>query len=92
MSVLQKDWGDGSKLNVTYTGSGNGTAVHTSPINESIDREVTLTLSGTGNFTNVKKTYKTIQAGKREVFNASDGAFKLSDGSTFNVLKTGMTP
>lgn len=92
MAELQKDWGNGTKLNVTYTGTGNGTAVYSSPINESIDKEVTLTLAGTGEYSNVKKTQKVIQTGKREVFNAADGPFILADGTTFNVLKPGMTP
>lgn len=82
MGELVKKWNDGGSLSVAYDGDGDGTAVFSSDANEGLDREVSVT------FKAASLTIDAIarQAGRREVFSASDGGFILSDG-TFNVLK-----
>ena len=54
-------------------------------INESLDKVVEI--DGVCGNTSARLTL--IHEGLREVFNCSDGPFRLSNGSTFNVLKVG---
>ena len=77
---LIKKWNDGGSLTATYGGSGDGTAVFTSDINEGIDREMTVVFKGGD--VSVERTVK--QEGLREIF---ENDFLLADGGTFNVLK-----
>jgi hypothetical protein len=88
MAELVKPWNDGGILTATYTGSGDGSAVFTSDINEGIDREMVVTYVDNEKKVSVEQVVK--QVGLREVFNASDGAFALKDGGTFNVIKNGL--
>lgn len=60
-----------------------GIMVSTLSANEGVDREKTVQ-AVCGN-TSVSMTVR--QSGMREVFDAADGDFILSDGETFNVLK-----
>nr|WP_302830022.1 hypothetical protein [uncultured Bacteroides sp.] len=60
-----------------------GIMISTLSVNEGIDREKTVH-AVCGN-ASVSMTVR--QSGLREVFNAADGNFILSDGETFNVLK-----
>ena len=39
---LKKTWNNGGSLTATYEGSGNGTAVFSSDINEGIDRQMSV--------------------------------------------------
>jgi hypothetical protein len=85
MATTVKQWEDGTSLTATYEGSGDGSAVFTSDINEGIDREMDVTFIDTSRKVSVTRTVK--QIGLREPFVASDGDFLLADGGTFNVLK-----
>lgn len=85
MAELIKQWDDGENLTVTYTGSGNGQAVFTSDTNESIDKEMSVSLIDASR--NIVVDIVVQQEGLREVFMASDGDFILADGGTFNVMK-----
>lgn len=60
-----------------------GVQVSILSVNESLDREQTIQAicGGTSAPLRIK------QAGKREVFRATDGDFILANGGTFNVLK-----
>lgn len=79
---LKKQWNDGGSLTATYEGSGDGTAVFSSDVNEGLDREMSVTFKGGG--VSVERTVR--QEGRREIF---DG-FTLVDGKTFNVIKHGL--
>ena len=85
MAELKKQWTDGELLTVAYDGDRDGSAIFTSEENESIDREMSVSFVDKSRSVIVERTVK--QIGLREVFNASDGAFVLADGGTFNVLK-----
>lgn len=81
-------WNDGKGyITATYGGSGDGPAAISSDINESLDREQTLTVQTIDG--SRSEVVKVTQLGLREVFNCSDGPFRLSNGGTFNVLKVG---
>lgn len=84
MAKLIKPWteGDGN-LTVTYNGSGDGSAIFTSDVNEGLDRE--MPVSFLDPYGNVVATKSINQEGRREIFEPDD--FYLSDGSTYNVLK-----
>lgn len=81
MATTVKQWNDGGNLTVTYTGSGNGSAVFTSDQNEGLDREMTVTFKANS----VQEVRTVKQEGRREKFNG----LILADGGTFNVLKNG---
>ena len=87
MAELKKPWSDGGSLTATYEGSGDGSAVFTSDANESLDREMDVSFVDGGR--QIIVTRKVTQVGLREVFNCSDGPFRLSNGGTLNVLKIG---
>lgn len=72
-------------INVDFTGNRNGKATFSSPVNESIDREQTITFKTTDG-SNKTVTRVIRQMGKREIFNCTDGPFMVAEG-TFNVLK-----
>lgn len=80
MKSVIKPWNDGGNLSVAYEGSGDGSAVFSSDVNEGIDREMTVTFKGAGQ--EIDRVVK--QEGLREIFNEG---FILADGGTFNVLK-----
>ena len=81
MATTVKQWNDGGSLTVTYTGSGKGSAVFASDLNEGLDREMTVTFKA--NSIQEQRTVR--QEGRREKFNG----FILANGGTFNVLKNG---
>lgn len=85
MATTTKQWEDGTSLTAAYDGSGDGSAVFTSDLNEGIDREMDVTFVDESRAVQVTRTVK--QIGLREPFVASDGDFLLADGGTFNVLK-----
>lgn len=67
------------------TTSGSTTVSVYSGVNEGLDMSATFTVEladGTRSESILVK-----RQGRREKFNASDGAFITSDGSTFNVIK-----
>lgn len=71
-------------IEITFTGAGNETVPVSAEPNEGLDRSAVFvfkTIVG-----DVRKQVSVSQLGRREVFNASDGAFLPIDG-TFNVLK-----
>lgn len=86
MAELVKPWDDGGSLSVTYDGSGDGSAVFSSDVNEGIDREMSVYFNVAG--LSVERSVK--QEGKRLRFRCKDGLFLLKDGGTFNVLKDGL--
>ena len=86
MKSVIKPWNDGGSLTATYEGSGDGSAVFSSDVNEGIDREMSVYFKGGG--LSVERTVK--QEGKRLRFRCKDGLFLLKDGGTFNVLKDGL--
>lgn len=76
------------KNNVTleYAGTeGNVSVSVYSSVNEGLDMSVTFTVETTDG--TKSETITVNREGRREKFNASDGAFLTSDGSTFNVIK-----
>lgn len=85
MAEITKQWTDGELLTVAYDGDRDGSAIFSSAENESIDREVSVSFVDKSRAVIVERTVR--QIGLREVFNASDGAFALANGGTFNVLK-----
>lgn len=78
-------WDDGGNLYVSYKGERNGVATFSADLDEGIDREKSVSFIDKSRSVIVERTVR--QQGLREVFNASDGAFILADGGTFNVLK-----
>ena len=85
MATTTKQWEDGTSLTATYEGSGDGSAVFTSDINEGIDREMDVTFVDESRAVQVTRTVK--QIGMREVFTGYDEIFITADGGTFNSLK-----
>ena len=84
MAELVKQWNDGGSLTATYEGSGDGSAVFSSDVNEGIDREMSVTFKGAG--LSIERSVK--QEGLREEIRTADGLiFKASDGY-FGVLKS----
>ena len=68
------------------TDSGSTSVTVSSSVNEGLDKSVTFTVETTDG---TKSEVITVnREGRREKFNASDGAFLTSDGSTFNVIKS----
>ena len=82
---LKKPWNDGGSLTATYEGSGDGTAVFSSNVDEGLDREVIVVFRDVGRTVAVERTVK--QVGMREVFTGYDEDFIPADGGTFNSLK-----
>ena len=83
MATLTKPWNDGGSLSVTYDGSGDGSAVFSSDVNEGIDREMSVLFKGAEQ--SIERMVK--QEGLREEIRTADGLiFKASDGY-FGVLK-----
>lgn len=80
-------WNEGDGyITATYEGSGNGSASISSDVNEGVNREQTIKVETTDG--SVSSLLNIKQEGMREVFRPSDGEFILSDGGTFNVIKT----
>ena len=76
------------KNNITleYAGTeGNVSVSVYSSVNEGLDTSVQFVISTTDG--TKSETITVNREGRREKFNASDGAFLTSDGSTFNVIK-----
>ena len=75
-----------TKNGVTMKGSGidSTTVTVEAGVNEGIDEVVSFSITTTDK--QVSRNVRVNRKGKREVFNT----FKLSDGSTFNVLKDGI--
>lgn len=88
MGKLTKQWQDGGSLTATYEGSGDGSAVFTSDLDEGLDREMDVTFIDTSRKVSVTRTVK--QIGLREVFTGYDERFITADGGTFNSIKDGL--
>ena len=74
------------KVILEYAGTeGNVSVSVYSSVNEGLDTSVQFVISTTDGTKSEKITVN--REGRREKFNASDGAFLTSDGSTFNVIK-----
>ena len=67
------------------TDSGSTEVTVSSSVNEGLDKTVSFVISTTDGTKSESIVVK--RQGRREKFNASDGAFLTSDGSTFNVIK-----
>ena len=88
-SKIKWNKGEGH-ITATYEGSGNGSAIITSDINEGVDREQPITITTTQGDNPKSEEVLVKQIGMREVYNAADGGFITADGGTFNVLKDGL--
>lgn len=67
------------------TDSGSTSVTVSSSVNDGLDKTVSFVISTTDG--TKSETITVNREGRREKFNASDGAFLTSDGSTFNVIK-----
>lgn len=67
------------------TNSGSTSVTVSSSVNEGLDMSVTFTITTSDG--SKSETVTVNREGRREKFNASDGQFKTSDNSSFNVLK-----
>lgn len=80
-------WNEGEgHITATYEGSGSGSAILTSDVNEGLDREQPVSVSTTKGENPINISVSVKQYGMREVFNTEEG-FVLADGGTLNVLK-----
>lgn len=82
-------WNDGEGyITATYEGSGDGSAIISSDINEGIDRVQTLTVQTTNGL--VEEKVLVSQEGLRQPFGLSGGGvFRIAGGGRFGVLKVG---
>lgn len=81
-------WNEGEgSFTATYDGSGNGSVVVSSDVNEGIDREQRITVETTEGNNPKSESVSIKQYGMREIFLPSDGDFILADDGTFNVMK-----
>lgn len=80
-------WNDGEGyITATYEGSGDGSAIISSDINEGIDRVQTLTVQTTNGL--VEEKVLVSQEGIRQPIGLSGGGiFRLANGGRFGVLK-----
>lgn len=67
------------------TDYGSTSVTVSSSVNDGLDKTVSFVISTTDG--TKSETITVNREGRREKFNASDGAFLTSDGSTFNVIK-----
>ena len=85
---IDKTWTDGSDDKLTITNDFSGSPLQVSSVVcEGLDRSMIVNFKTTVGSPIVTAELVVNQTGLREVFNASDGSFLLSDGTTFNVLK-----
>ena len=83
MAELIKKWNEGDgNLTASYEGSGDGSAVFSSDVNEGIDRQMTVAFKG-----GLTVERNVTQVGLREEFVAADGEFATSEDEIFGVLK-----
>lgn len=82
-------WNDGEGyITATYEGSGDGSAIISSDVNEGIDRVQTLTVQTTNGM--VEEKVLVSQEGLRQPFGLSGGGvFRVAGGGRFGVLKVG---
>lgn len=85
MATLVKQWPTGTgNLSVTYEGSGDGTAVFASDVNEGIDRVMDVTFKAG----DVVEQRIVTQEGLRQPFRLNGGGvFRIKNGGRFGVLK-----
>ena len=83
MATLVKSWADGTNLSVTYEGSGDGSAVFTSEVNEGIEREMSVQFQGGG--VSIERIVK--QEGRRTRIITTDGYFFNGADGVFGALK-----
>jgi hypothetical protein len=84
MAELVKLWNDGGSLTATYEGSGEGSAIFSSDVDEGIDREMSVRFVDKDRQLVVERVVR--QEGRREEF----ADFCVADGGTFNVIKHGL--
>ena len=85
---IDKTWTDGSGDKLTITDDFSVSPLQVSSVVcEGLDRSMIVNFKTTVGSPIVTAELVVNQTGLREVFNASDGSFLLSDGTTFNVLK-----
>ena len=86
MSNLVKPWNDGGSLTATYDGSGDGSAVFSSDMNDSIDREMPVVFKDMDNYIRVERMVR--QAGMREEYITPDGEiYMTSDSEIYGCIK-----
>lgn len=85
--TLTRLWPDnsGDSLTVAFTGGGQGSITVSSDPNEGCDRTLDLSVSADGADA---ASLTVTQTGRREEFRCADGDLALSDGGTFNTLKS----
>ena len=88
MAELVRPWNDGGSLTAAYEGSGDGSAVFSSDVNEGIDRDMMVAFVDKSRTVIVERKVK--QEGRREVFTGYDERFITADGGTFNSIKDGL--
>lgn len=70
------------------SGKGEGTISFEADPNEGCDRSYVVSVRTPASGLSVLRTVTVTQSGRREPFSGSDTGFELSDGGTFNVLKS----
>lgn len=80
-------WNEGEGyITATYEGSGDGSAIIISDVNEGIDREQTLKVETTDK--SASANVLVIQEGRRQPIGLKDGGvFRVNGGGRFGVLK-----
>jgi hypothetical protein len=79
-------WNDGTSDKITISQGTSGKVYISSSTCEGVDRTKVVTFKTSNNKASANLTVN--QTGKREIFTTSGGGFLLSDGSSFNVLKS----
>ena len=79
-------WKEGEGSIVITPGPNGAASVMSDVANEGLDRQQTVVFSTTKGNNQVSTTVS--QEGKRQAFAVTEGRFLLSDGSTFNVIKS----
>jgi hypothetical protein len=78
-------WSDGTNEKIAFDVTNDYVSISTEPC-EGVDRSIVATFKTSDGKASAKLTVN--QTGKREVFAAANGEFLLSDGGSFNVLKS----
>ena len=81
-------WKEGEGSIVITPGAKGVESVMSDFANEGLDRQQTVVFSTTKGNNPVSVSTTVSQEGKRQAFAVTEGRFLLSDGSTFNVIKS----
>ena len=81
-------WKEGEGNIIIMPGPNGAASVMSDVANEGLDRQQTVVFSTTKGNNPVSVSTTVSQEGKRQAFAVTEGRFILSDGSTFNVIKS----